>query len=96
MSPAGIPMFYGSSDPETVTAEMGHSKFPVATVAEFETLRDLRLMDLNEIPPVPSLFDDELAPDRPAFLFLRNLAVRSASRYQEMVESTSTTCLLRS
>lgn len=74
MSPAGIPMFYGAGDPETVIAEMGHSDLPVATIAEFETMRDLRLMDLNKIPEVPSLFDELNAAERPAFRFLRNFA----------------------
>ncbi len=74
MSPAGIPMFYGSSDRDTAVAELGHSQKAMATVAEFETLRELRVMDLNHIPPVPSLFDEMNASERPAFLFLRNFA----------------------
>lgn len=74
MSPAGIPMFYGASDADTTVAEIGHSQKPMATLAEFETLRELRLMDLNQIPPVPSLFDEENASERPAFLFLSNFA----------------------
>jgi len=74
MSPAGIPMFYGSSDAGTAIAEMAHSGRAMVTLAEFVTLRELTVVDLSQVPAIPSLFDDEHARDRPAFLFLQDFA----------------------
>lgn len=74
MSPAGIPMFYGSGDADTAIAEMGHSPRPAATYAEFVTLRDMQVVDLSRIPKVPSLFDEKRAHDRPAFRFLHDFS----------------------
>lgn len=74
MSPAGIPMFYGASDRETAVAEMAHSTRPFLTLAEFQTLRDVRMLDLSRIPPVPSLFDDARAQSRDDFRFLHDFA----------------------
>lgn len=57
MSPAGISMFYGSKDVETVVAEIGaHSTRRYAVVGAFETARDMTLLNLADLPPVPSLF----------------------------------------
>ena len=60
MSPAGIPMFYASDHEDTALREtaIGPGYF---AVGRFETLRPATLLDLTEIPPVPSLFD--LVPD---------------------------------
>ncbi|MFY7064668.1 HEPN-associated N-terminal domain-containing protein [Nocardiopsis changdeensis] len=58
MSPAGIPMFYGSDDPETVVAEIGaHGASRFAVIGAFETTRALRMINLADLPPVPSVFD---------------------------------------
>lgn len=58
MSPAGIPMFYGSDSPETVVAEIGaHSTKSRAVVGEFKTLRELQVVDLSALREVPSLFE---------------------------------------
>ena len=58
MSPAGVPMFYGAIEEETSRAEI---EFPdsalAATVATFETTRKISVVDLSELPDVPSLFD---------------------------------------
>ncbi|GLZ30908.1 hypothetical protein Lesp02_30970 [Lentzea sp. NBRC 105346] len=59
MSPAGISMFYGSEDIDTVVAEIGaHSTQRYAVVGAFETVRDLTLLNLADLPPVPSLYRD--------------------------------------
>ena len=63
MSPAGIPMFYGSSDAETALAEMRHDPRPSATLAEFLTLKELRAIDLSRIPDVPSVISQPIAGD---------------------------------
>ncbi|MBY8861230.1 RES domain-containing protein [Nocardia sp. CA2R105] len=59
MSPAGISMFYGSEDIDTVVAEIGaHSTRRYAIVGAFETARDMTLLNLADLPPVPSLYRD--------------------------------------
>jgi hypothetical protein len=58
MSPAGISMFYGSDDIDTVVAEIGHDARRYAIVGAFETTRDLTLLNLADLPPVPSLYHE--------------------------------------
>jgi len=62
MSPAGIPMFYGAFDVATAHAETFD---PVAhvgmalSIGTFKAVRGLTVLDLGELPPVPSVFDQE-------------------------------------
>ena len=77
MSPAGIPMFYGCDDAETALTETATGPGHFA-VGQFETLRPAVLLDLSDIPPVPSLFQSvadsaEIWP-REAIMFLRHIA----------------------
>lgn len=59
MSPAGVTMFYGADDIATAIAEIGaHSSQRYAVLGEFETTRDLTLLDLTTLPGVPSLFTE--------------------------------------
>jgi hypothetical protein len=75
MSPAGISMFYGATDIETAVAEIGaHSSYSWAVVGEFKTTAGLRVVDLSNLPDLPSIFDsDEQSKVRYDELsFLRN------------------------
>ncbi len=81
MSPAGIPMFYGAADVETVVAETytpTPDKPTTVTVAKFETARDACVVDFTALPPVPSLFDEGRrqlrAPISFLWSFVRDLA----------------------
>ena len=60
MSPAGVPMFYGAFDPATARSEtfdpVAHAG-KVLSVGTFRALRELTVLDLAELPPVPSVFD---------------------------------------
>ncbi|NML05961.1 HEPN-associated N-terminal domain-containing protein [Sphingomonas sp. G-3-2-10] len=62
MSPAGIPMFYGAFDTATAHAETfdpaAHAG-KILSIGTFRALRDLTVLDLAELPPVPSVFDVE-------------------------------------
>jgi hypothetical protein len=59
MSPAGISMFYGSENIDTVIAEIGaHKARPYAIVGQFFTVRPLRMLNLAKLPPIPSLFEE--------------------------------------
>jgi hypothetical protein len=60
MSPSGIPMFYGSFDPATAlleTVEHPRHDGQVASIGTFQPVRDLLLLDLAELPGVPSVFE---------------------------------------
>lgn len=73
MSPAGIVMFYGALDPDTAVREsFGPARLEgyMATVAQWATLRELRVLDLSAEMRVPSLFDREHRHLRAAFIFL--------------------------
>jgi hypothetical protein len=75
MSPAGIPMFYGSQDGKTAIAETltrnEKSKTHV-TIAKFRTLKAFKVLDLTKLPEVPSLFDDSKRHLRPPIMFLHS------------------------
>lgn len=71
MSPAGVPMFYGAK--ELLTAFLETYTKPTAsiiTVAKFRTTRDILVLDLSNLPPFPSLFDEDRAWSRPMFAFM--------------------------
>ena len=55
MSPAGISMFYACDEQQTALAETKEGPGYFA-LGQFETLRAATLLDLCDIPPVPSLF----------------------------------------
>jgi hypothetical protein len=56
MSPAGIPMFYGADDAKTAVQETldGPGTY---IVARFEVTRDVLILDLTNVPRVPSIFE---------------------------------------
>ena len=55
MSRAGFPMFYGSDDIETALREIVYEEGTYA-IGLFKTRRDMTILDLTQIPPIPSLF----------------------------------------
>ena len=63
MNAAGIPVFYGSFDPDTCVAELRGPVGGVAIVGKFETLRPLRVLDLTLLKNAMfniSYFDEEV------------------------------------
>jgi hypothetical protein len=78
MAAAGISMFYGAVDEETAVAEVeAHTQQRdgrSVTAAQFVTARDLSVIDLTELPPVPSIFDEERRALRKATRFLHHFA----------------------
>jgi len=94
MSPAGIPMFYGSLDKKTAIQEVtrirGENDFidrimrffswpKRVTSAEFKTTKEFLVLDLTKIPDCPSLFDVRRHGERAACIFL-NEFVEDISR----------------
>ncbi len=74
MSPAGIVMLYGALDEKTAVREIGDvdpSRTHVTTVA-FKVSEPFKVLDLTEIPPVPSLFDSTKRDNRSSIIFLRS------------------------
>jgi hypothetical protein len=83
MSPSGIVMFYGAMDRATALVETFQPDRDGAGnksvwLACFEVLKELRLLDLTHLPPVPSIFDADRRDllDGIVFLheFVENLA----------------------
>ncbi|MBA7686096.1 hypothetical protein ES703_94535 [subsurface metagenome] len=74
MSPAGIPMFYGSFDCETafreITDDNKDKEGKVASIATFNTLRRIKVLDLTNLPDTPSLFDPERRHLRSSLIFM--------------------------
>lgn len=83
MSPAGISMFYGAFDEETARKEVLDMKTkidrPLITTAKFILKEDLQIIDLCNLPSVPSIFDDAKRKSRYKTLFLSEF-VREISR----------------
>ncbi|MFE1412957.1 RES family NAD+ phosphorylase [Streptomyces sp. NPDC058746] len=72
LSPAGISLFYGSADAETVVAELSaHDPRPYAAVAVFELTRPVSVIDFTVTPRAPSIFDPEFTVLAPAIEFIR-------------------------
>lgn len=75
MSPAGISMFYGCDDIPTVVAEIGsHTAKRFAVIGAFETMRALYVVNLVDLPAIPSVFDSEQRKHYYELLFLRDFA----------------------
>jgi hypothetical protein len=71
MSPAGVSMFYGSTEIEVclreIASEAGH--FACGT---FEVDREIHLIDLTGEIKIPSIFDEKLNKDRPLWIFIKH------------------------
>jgi len=74
MSPAGISMFYGAFDIDTAIKETYEPERNItkkAIYGLFNPIRQLTLVNLSEIPSVPSLFDENRY-DRDSLSFLND------------------------
>jgi hypothetical protein len=76
MTPAGISGFYGASTKKVAVDEvLGYAEADsVLTVARFETSKPMTVVDLVDLPAVPSLFDPDNRHRRAATQFLRDFA----------------------
>jgi hypothetical protein len=71
MSPAGVPMFYGAVDEETAIVETAEDGDIVGSIGKFVTGSDCWIVDLDEVPELPGLFDDDRRHLRWAVQFLQ-------------------------
>jgi hypothetical protein len=79
MSPAGIPMFYGSENPATAIQEVAvraGEEDRWVTAGAFETSQPGVVVDLTNLPAVPSMFDSERSGQRRPLLFLHKLVAQ--------------------
>lgn len=76
MNPAGISLMYAASNKDTAFAETANptkeNVGKIATIADFELLRDIRILDLTELPDIPSLYDDANRHKRDGITFLHS------------------------
>lgn len=75
MSPAGIAMFYGGADENTAFLETFDSAATtkgVVTFGTFATTRKLNVLDLTQLPQIPSIFDENNYGARAALIFLHH------------------------
>jgi len=74
MSPAGIPMFYGSLDTDTVYEEMRKDNNPYISIGKFIALVPLHIIDFSELPPMPTVFNPETRYLRQPIMFFNEFA----------------------
>lgn len=75
MSPDGVPMFYGSSSPETAIREIAaHGTGGYARVGAFRNQRPLTVLDLTALPTLPSIFDKAERRRNGVFRFFTHFA----------------------
>jgi HEPN/RES N-terminal domain 1/RES domain len=74
MSPAGIPMFYGAINENTALKEVGYTEGigVIASIGEFVNTSEIRILDLTELPNIPSIFDLDNRHKRWVIKFLYN------------------------
>lgn len=74
MSPAGISMFYGARELSTClkeTLDRADTQRDYYTSVGFRTRRELTILDLTHLPPLPSPFDERRRGDYYPLVFLR-------------------------
>lgn len=79
MNAAGIAVFYGATNPETALAEVRPPVGSYVAVAQFEIVRELRLLNLTELSKASSegsIFDPNYSSRLEKALFLRSLSER--------------------
>jgi RES domain-containing protein len=70
MNPAGISYCYLALEQRTAIAEVVRDVPARVVIGTFRTSRDIRVLDLTALPPLPSVFDMERQELREALLFL--------------------------
>ncbi len=68
MSPSGIVMFHGSDTETTALSEIEQTG--IATIADFRTPKEFKVLNLTRIPAIPSIFDATLKHQRQPIIFL--------------------------
>lgn len=69
MNPAGIPYLYTALDAETAFAEVIQGPPCVVVLGQFRATRELKVLNLTELPDLPSIFDDDRREVRDLVIF---------------------------
>ncbi|MDO9083781.1 MAG: HEPN-associated N-terminal domain-containing protein, partial [Humidesulfovibrio sp.] len=70
MSPYGIQMFYCANDEETCCLETVTWDSALVTVAEWQSKRRMKVLNLSNLPEIPSIFDATRRDSRMPLIFL--------------------------
>lgn len=73
-SERGKPWFYGAADCHTAVLEIDSDPTRQTFTGEWIPSRPLRVVDLTQLPPLPSIWDHAQAPLRQLLLFLSSFA----------------------
>lgn len=97
MSPAGIPMFYGAFDVGTArleTFDPEHHAGQTISIGTFRATRNLRVLDLADLPDIPSVFEEDghhrIHPLRFLHAFAQDIAKPIARDGREHIEYVPT------
>lgn len=71
MKPPGIPMFYGADSERLAVAEVRNER---VSLARFATTREIQVIDLVDLPPVPGFFSDASRHRIQGLCFLHDFA----------------------
>lgn len=71
MNPAGIPMLYLASSPTTALKE---TRTEQAKVGVWRSTQPIRILDLRHLPPIPSIFSEEVRTQTLTLRFLHDFA----------------------
>lgn len=74
MNPAGISYLYLAFDEKTALGEVLSGPPSTAAIGSFETVQDLTVLDLSDLPTLPSIFDDGQRWVLERLLFLQRFA----------------------
>lgn len=72
MNPTGVSYLYLAEDAETALAEVVQAAPANCGLARYRTARDLRILDLAQLPEAPSLWDPDRYHEREQVLFLEH------------------------
>lgn len=70
MNPPGIPMFYGAETANLAALEVRATQ---ATIGEFRTLREIQVINLADLPPIPGFFSEASREETQGLSFLHRL-----------------------
>lgn len=96
MSPPGISMFYCSPYKDICVSEVvdyDNASRPYYTTAYFTPRRDLKLVDLTNLPTIPSIFDKENNKHRVILFFLKEFikdATKPINKDYEVIDYVPT------
>ncbi len=82
MSPAGIVMFYGSSEADTAIAEIDDDPMLGIVVGAFRVAKDVQVLDLTKLPARVPFFQPDCSYDRYALNFLHEFVQSLAAKVE--------------